>query len=201
MSLSRHLWHQRQHCRFNCHDRFALLFEHVPVQELRDVDGTKRDLKIEMDDQSAFLTHGATGSLSLMQALLSTKPERRQRAMSAILKNSTLDLTAFIAARNRDAELAEAVVAIERLVMTQHVDRLLPTISVIVVCAAALTDRKEALGILARRLENLAFAAPAKSLPEALDAFRILQSINDDLSPLLGRAIAMARLAMMEWCR
>ncbi len=121
--------------------------------------------------------------------------------MSAILKNSTLDLTAFIAARNRDAELAEAVVAIERLVMTQHVDRLLPTISVIVECAAALTDRKEALGILARRLENLAFAAPAKSLPEALDAFRILQSINEDLSPLLGRAIAMARLAMMEWCR
>jgi len=123
--------------------------------------------------------------------------------MSAILKNSTLDLAAFIAARNRDAELAEAVavVAIERLVMTQHVDRLLPTISVIVECAAALTDRKEALGILARRLENLAFAAPAKSLPEALDAFRILQSINENLSPLLGRAIAMARLAMMEWCR
>src|SRR5882672_3781123 len=32
MSLSRHLWHQRQHCRFNCHDRFALLFEHVPAR-------------------------------------------------------------------------------------------------------------------------------------------------------------------------
>jgi len=91
---------------------------------------------------------------------------------------------------------AVAVVAIERLVMTQHVDRLLPTISVIVERAAALTDRKEASGILARRLENLAFVAPAKSLPEALDAFRILQSINKDLSPLLGRAIAMARLAI-----
>jgi hypothetical protein len=29
MSLLRHLWHQRQHRRLDCHDGFALLFEHV----------------------------------------------------------------------------------------------------------------------------------------------------------------------------
>jgi hypothetical protein len=57
-------------------------------------------------------------------------------------------------------------------------------------------DRKEALATLARRLENLAFVAPAESLPEALDIFRILQSINEDLSPLLGRAIATARVGI-----
>jgi hypothetical protein len=111
---------------------------------------------------------------------------------------AALDLAAFIAARNRDAELADAVavVSIERLVATQDVDRLLPTASVIVECTAAVTDRKEALTTLARRLENLAFVASAKALPEALDIFRILQAVNEDLSPLLGRAIATARLGL-----
>jgi hypothetical protein len=88
---------------------------------------------------------------------------------------AVLDLAAFIAARNRDVELADAValVSIERIVSTQDIDRLLPTASDIVECAASMTDRKEALEI-----------------------FRILQSINEDLRPLLGRAIATARLGM-----
>jgi hypothetical protein len=59
-----------------------------------------------------------------------------------------------------------------------------------------MTDRKEALATLARRLENLAFVAPAAALPDALDIFRVLQSINEDLRPLLSRAIATARLGM-----
>jgi len=111
---------------------------------------------------------------------------------------AALDLAAFIAARNHDTELADtvAIVSIERLIATQDVDRLLPTTSVIVECAAAVADRKEALATLARRLENLAFVVPAESLPEALDIFRILQTINEDLSPLLGRAIATARVGI-----
>ncbi|MEH2561815.1 hypothetical protein [Bradyrhizobium sp. AZCC 2289] len=126
---------------------------------------------------------------SLRSEVAATPPEYAQAA---------LDLAAFIAARNRDAELADtvAVVSIERLVATQDVDRLLPTASVIVECAAAMADRKEALATLARRLENLAFVAPARSLPEALDIFRVLQSIDEDLSPLLGRAIATARVGI-----
>jgi hypothetical protein len=32
MSLSRHLWHQRQRRRLDRHDGFALLFEHVPAR-------------------------------------------------------------------------------------------------------------------------------------------------------------------------
>jgi hypothetical protein len=63
-------------------------------------------------------------------------------------------------------------------------------------CAAAGTDRKEMLALLARRLENLAFVVQPESLPQALDTFRILQSINEDLAPLLGRAIATARLGL-----
>jgi len=111
---------------------------------------------------------------------------------------AALDLAALIAAQNRDAELADAVaaIAVERLVMTEDVDRLLPTAAVILECAAAHTDRTEALSILARRFENLAFVAPSAVLPEALDIFRMLQSINEELGGLLGRAIATARLGL-----
>jgi hypothetical protein len=111
---------------------------------------------------------------------------------------AALDLAALIAAQNRDAELADAVaaIAVEKLVMTQDVDRLLPTAAVILECAAARTDRTEALAILARHFENLAFVAPSAVLPEALDTFRILQSINEELGGLLGRAIATARLGL-----
>jgi len=126
---------------------------------------------------------------SLRTEIAVTPPEYTQAA---------LDLAAFIAARNRDVELADTVstVSIERLLATRDVDSLLPTASVIVECAAAVADRKEALATLAGRLENLAFVAPAECLPEALDIFRILQSINEDLSPLLGRAIAAARIGI-----
>jgi hypothetical protein len=93
---------------------------------------------------------------SLRTEIAATPPEYAQAA---------LDLAGFIAARNRDAELADtvAIVSIERLVATKNVDRLLPTASVIVEWAAAVADRKEALATLARRLENLAFVAPAES--------------------------------------
>lgn len=126
---------------------------------------------------------------NLRSELATTNPDFAQAA---------LDLAALIAARNHDTELAEnvAVVAIERLVTEHGIERLLPTISVLLECAAAIVDRKEALATLARRLENLAFVAPAAWLPEALDAFRILQSINEDLAPLLGRATATVRLGL-----
>jgi hypothetical protein len=111
---------------------------------------------------------------------------------------AVLDLAAFIAACNRDAELSDAVavIAIERLVATQDVDRLLPMFAVLLECAAAMSDRKEARLSLARRLENVAFIAPPEFLPEALDNLRILQSIDEDLGPLLGRAIAATRLGI-----
>lgn len=126
---------------------------------------------------------------TLRSELATTNPDFAQAA---------LDLAALIAARNHDAELADtvAVVAIERLVTERGIERLLPTISVLLECAAAIADRKEALATLARRLENLAFVSPPAWLPDALDAFRILQSINEDLAPLLGRAIATARLGL-----
>jgi hypothetical protein len=126
---------------------------------------------------------------SLRANLGITRPEFAQAA---------LDLAALIAAQNRDPELADAVsaVAVERLVATHDVDRLLPTATVILECAAARTDRKEALSMLARRFENLAFVSPSAALPEALDIFRIMQSLNEELGIRLGRAIATARLGL-----
>jgi hypothetical protein len=114
------------------------------------------------------------------------------------LAQAVLEVAAFVAARNHDAELADAAatVSIERIVSYQDTRRLLPAVSVVVECAASMTDRKEALATLARRLENLAFVAPAAALPEVLDTLRVLRSINEDLSPFLGRAIATARLGM-----
>jgi hypothetical protein len=126
---------------------------------------------------------------TLREEIASVPPDFAQAA---------LDLAAFIAARNHDIELADnvAAVALERLVATQDVERLFPTVSVVLECAAAAKDRNEALATLARRLENIAFVVSPELLLEALDSFRILQSVNPDLAPYLARAIATARLGL-----
>ncbi|WP_316225199.1 MULTISPECIES: hypothetical protein [unclassified Bradyrhizobium] len=126
---------------------------------------------------------------ALRANLATTSPEFAQAA---------LDLAALIAAQSRDPELADAVaaVAVERVVVTRDVDRLLPAATVILQCAAACTDQSEAHSMLARRLENLAFVAPPELLPEALDTFRILQSLNEELGRRLGRANATVRLGL-----
>jgi hypothetical protein len=140
-----------------------------------------------------FATDAREPVLKVVQALranvATTPPEFAQAA---------LDLAALIAAQNHDPELADVVsaVAVERLVVTSDVDRLLPAATVILQCAAARTDRAEALSTLARRLENLAFVAPSELIPEALDVFRILQSLNEELGRRLGRANATARLGL-----
>ncbi len=131
--------------------------------------------------------------LKVVQALrvnLATTPPEFAQA--------TLDLAALIAAQNHDPELADAVaaVAVERVVVTRDVDRLLPAATVILQCAAARTDQSEAHSMLVRRLENLAFVAPPELLPEALEIFRILQSLNEELGRRLGRANATARLGL-----
>ncbi|MBR0899104.1 hypothetical protein JQ616_29480 [Bradyrhizobium tropiciagri] len=124
---------------------------------------------------------------SLRSQLMSIEPAYAQAA---------IDLAALIAARNRDVELAELVssVALERLQAGQGGDHLMPTVSVLLECAAAVVDRKSALEQLARRLENLVSTVPAASLPEAVDTMRVLQSINQELAPMLGRAIALGRI-------
>lgn len=124
---------------------------------------------------------------SLRSQLLSIKPAYAQAA---------IDLAALIAARNRDVELAELVssVALERLQAGQGGDHLMPTVSVLLECAAAVVDRKSALEQLARRLENLVSTVPAAALPEAVDTLRVLQLINQELAPMLGRAIALGRI-------
>ena len=88
-----------------------------------------------------------------------------------------------------------ATVTLERLVSTLDTERLLFTAAILLECAAASENRAEGrLGALARRLENMAFVAPAATLPDGVDILRILQSINEELAPLLARAVATARL-------
>lgn len=136
-------------------------------------------------------------------------PAARQSALSAILAlraeiantnpafaHGALQLGAYIAAGNRDAELADAVatVTLERLVSTLDTERLMITATILLECAAASENRSEGLATLARHLENMAFVAPAATLPDGVDILSILQSINEELAPLLARAVATARL-------
>ena len=126
---------------------------------------------------------------TLRSEMASTPPE---------LAEAALQLGAYIAAGNRDAELADAIgtVAIERLVATPDFNRLLVPAIVLVECAAATESRSDALVTLARRMENIVFVAPPAALPEGLDILRILQSVDDELSPLLARAIATAKVGL-----
>jgi len=129
--------------------------------------------------------------LSAIQAL-----RAEMATTNPVLVQGALQLGAYIAAGNRDVELADAVatVTLERLVGTLDTERLMATAAILLECAAASENRSEGLATLARRLENMAFVAPAATLPDAIDIFRILQSINEELAPLLARAIATARL-------
>ncbi len=138
-------------------------------------------------------------------------PAARQSVLSAIqalraeiattnpiLIQGALQLGAYIASGNRDVELADTVatVALEGLVSTLDTERLMITATVLLECAAASENRPEALATLARRLENMAFVAPAATLPDGVDILRILQSINEELAPLLARAVATAKLGV-----
>jgi hypothetical protein len=56
-------------------------------------------------------------------------------------------------------------------------------------------DRAEAARMLARRLEILAFIVPASEAAEGLAAtIEMLKRIQPEMAPLLGRALAAARL-------
>jgi hypothetical protein len=138
-------------------------------------------------------------------------PDAREAALKAIQSlrheapapsdqfyQAALDMGAFIAARSKDAALAEAIAmaALERFADTASRDNVMPTMAVLVECAAALADRSEALTTLARRLENLSFIAPAEILPGVVDSLQTLRAIDEGLSVRLGRAFATARLGM-----
>jgi len=146
------------------------------------------------------LAHAIGFPLELRASALSAIQALRKEIATRdpILVRGALQLGAFIASLNRDEVLAEAVVtvALERLANDLDPDRLLSAATTLVECAAAAERRSDGLSTLARRLENLAFVSKADNLPEALDVLQILQSINEELSPLLARAISTARLGM-----
>ena len=58
-------------------------------------------------------------------------------------------------------------------------------------------DRDNARRVLARRLEILAFNVPlGEAAEELVEMLLRLQSVDDELAPLLGAALHIARLAM-----
>lgn len=136
------------------------------------------------------------GREAVLKTVRSLRTEDSQS--SSVLVQAALELAAFIAARNLDTELADAVAnaAIERIVAGEDIDNVLPTAAIILECSAAFADRNEATSLLAKRLENLAYVAPPEMQPEVLDILSILRSIDEDLSARLGRAIATSRLGM-----
>jgi hypothetical protein len=61
-------------------------------------------------------------------------------------------------------------------------------------CSAADPYRQNGQKVLARRLETLAFVAPADHLPDIYDSLRVLQKLDMELAQLLGKAVAAARM-------
>lgn len=124
---------------------------------------------------------------NLGQQLVTIEPVQVQEALL---------VGAHIAATNRDNELADEVarVALESAMSTVETGRFMIAAAILLKCAAATEDRSDAVTTLARRLESLANVAPAAAMLDAIDVFEILQSISKDLGPLLGRAMATAKL-------
>jgi hypothetical protein len=130
-------------------------------------------------------------------ALLAIKDLGQKLAtIEPIQAQAALLVGAHIAATNRDVALADEVAsaAVESLVSMMEPERLMLTAAVLLKCAGATVGRSDALTTLARRLESMTHIAPAAVMPDAIEVFEILQSVSKDLSPLLGRAMAAAKL-------
>ncbi|MGY4290621.1 hypothetical protein ACVWXO_009887 [Bradyrhizobium sp. LM2.7] len=69
---------------------FQKTADNEPVPEWRDSEGLHRDIQIEMDTESAYLLYGKNRVGFPHAALLAAKPERRQQALTQILKSCTL---------------------------------------------------------------------------------------------------------------
>jgi hypothetical protein len=113
----------------------------------------------------------------------------------------TLIMACHIAAMTNDPDLADAIAdtAIELVLSEQEPGLVQQMFFRLVECAAANPDREAARSALARRLEFLAFRLPAlEPMGGFLSLLRALRSVEPKMAPLLGRAIAAARLATLS---
>jgi hypothetical protein len=114
--------------------------------------------------------------------------------------NSTvlaLSVLAHIAVLAENAALADSIteVCLERARQTENQGPIFEIACRLIECAAVIKDRAEAARMLVRRLEILAFIVPASEAAEGLAAtIEMLKRIRPEMAPLLGRALAAARL-------
>src|ERR1700692_941545 len=59
-----------------------------PVSEIVDISGVKRETKVEIEEENAFLTYGTHRIRFPLAALLSADVEKRRAAADIILKNN-----------------------------------------------------------------------------------------------------------------
>ncbi|MBZ9843366.1 hypothetical protein [Mesorhizobium sp. CA5] len=131
---------------------------------------------------------------AVLEVVQSLRSETKRN--DADMVERALRLAACIAAQTHDNALGELVsqTCVERIAALPNDETLLPTVTIILECAAANADRDQASKTLARHLESLAFVAAPIALDDLLHLLGILRVINEPLGNLLGRAIATARL-------
>lgn len=111
---------------------------------------------------------------------------------------AALSLAAHLAVLSADVSLADAVADtyLERVRMLTGELPVLDAVFRLVECAAADSDRMRARDVLAKRLERMSFSLPTgASSVELVAALQVIQSLDGELSALLGRAVQAARLA------
>jgi hypothetical protein len=108
-----------------------------------------------------------------------------------------LSVLAYIAVLGENVALADGIaeVCLERARRTKKQGHIFEIACRLIECTAVTKDRAEATRTLARRLEILSSIVPASEAAEGLVAtIEMLKRIQPEMAPLLGRALAAARL-------
>jgi hypothetical protein len=107
-----------------------------------------------------------------------------------------IQILAFVALQAQDVALANLVAefCVEKAREIPANGTSLEIICRLLECACANPDAVSAMGVLARRLEGVAYISPASTLTDLHDSLVQLQLLNDSLSRGLGKATATSRL-------
>ena len=135
----------------------------------------------------------ATGDLEKVLASIQSAPPDEDDKLTVL----ALSLLAHIAVLTENAALADGVseVCLERARRIETQEPLFEIVCRLIECTAVVKDGAEAARTLARRLEILAFIIPASEAAAGLaSTIEMLKRVQPDLAPLLGRALAAARL-------
>ena len=135
----------------------------------------------------------ATGDVEKVLASIRSAPPDEDDKITVL----ALSLLAHIAVLAENAALADSIseVCLERARRMETQGPIFEIACRLIECTAVIKDRAEAARTLARRLEILAFIVPASEAAEGLaSTIEMLRRIQPELAPLLGRALAAARL-------